>query len=233
MSEQTQPGSAHQSSSQLHRARVDYRVGELERDDLADDPFTQFDLWLREAIEGEIEEANAMSIATVDECGNPALRTVLLRGVRDGQFVFFTNYEGAKGRHIAQNSNVALLFHWQPMHRQVSVRGIASRVSSKETAEYFATRPRESRIGAWASRQSTVITNRSVLDEAVAFYTEKFASLDDDAIPVPPWWGGYEVKPTEVEFWQGRSNRLHDRFLYRLADVSGVSPAWSLARLSP
>jgi pyridoxamine 5'-phosphate oxidase len=198
----------------------------LERENLHADPMVQFEHWFRDACEAISMEPNAMSLATVDENGRPSTRTVLLKSFDEHGFVFYTNLESAKAAHIAGNPEVSLLFFWREFARQVSIRGTAEKIPTSETLKYFMTRPRGSQIGAWISAQSTVISSRSLLEAKFEEMKRKFA---DKEVPLPSFWGGYSVKPVEIEFWQGRANRLHDRFLYVLADDG----AWSVRRLAP
>jgi len=198
----------------------------LEREDLDDDPIRQFEVWFRAACDSDQLDPNAMSLATVDAAGRPASRTVLLKYFDAVGLVFFTNLSSSKSAQIASNANVSLLFFWPTLARQVSIRGTAARISNKETLRYFVTRPRGSQIGAWVSMQSSVITTRSILEAKFDEMKRKFA---DKEVPLPSFWGGYRVTPCELEFWQGRRNRLHDRFLYSLDDDS----SWDIERLSP
>jgi len=198
----------------------------LTRQALDPDPFRQFQDWFEAAIATGIPEPNGMSLATVDESGQPWLRTVLLKLYDQRGFVFFTNYESRKSRHIGTNPQVALLLPWVALARQVKINGRAKRIPSRESLAYFLTRPRGSQIGAWASPQSQVIHSRSLLDEKVEQVKRKFAQGE---IPLPDFWGGYRVVPHRIEFWQGRDSRLHDRFAYSLEADGG----WSIARLAP
>ena len=198
----------------------------LTRQALDPDPFRQFQDWFEAAIATGIPEPNGMSLATVDESGQPWLRTVLLKLYDQRGFVFFTTYESRKSRHIGTNPQVALLLPWVALARQVKINGRAERIPSRESLAYFLTRPRGSQIGAWASPQSQVIHSRSLLDEKVEQVKRKFAQGE---IPLPDFWGGYRVVPHRIEFWQGRDSRLHDRFAYSLEADGG----WSIARLAP
>jgi len=198
----------------------------LSLEDLDPNPFKQFQYWFEQVIDTGIAEPNAMSLSTVDETGQPWLRTVLLKLYDERGFVFFTNYESRKSIQIANNPRVALLFPWVGLARQVLITGQASRIPTSESLRYFATRPRGSQIGAWASPQSQVISSRSLLDIKIAEMTRKFAN---GQIPLPDFWGGYRVEPDMIEFWQGRDSRLHDRFRYQL-DANGE---WLIDRLAP
>jgi len=197
----------------------------LEREELDDDPIRQFEQWFREACEAELLEPNAMSIATVDAEGRPCSRMVLLKYFDERGLVFFTNLESKKATHIKVNGNVSLLFFWPEFGRQIGIRGTATRVPRRETLRYFITRPRGSQIGAWVSAQSTIISSRSLLELKFEEMKHKFAEKE---IPLPPFWGGFRVTPREYEFWQGRSNRLHDRFLY-----TKQRRGWAIERLAP
>lgn len=211
---------------QLEEMRRNYAARSLDLPDLDANPFAQFDRWMREAIETQVIEPNAMTLATADGTGRPAVRTVLLKGFDERGFVFYSNYESAKARDLAANSKVALLFPWLALERQVSARGIAQKISAAESLKYFLSRPRESQIGAWASRQSEVISTRALLETKFAEMEARFAN---GGIPLPDQWGGYRVTPQSFEFWQGRPNRLHDRFKYTLQEDG----SWAIARLMP
>jgi pyridoxamine 5'-phosphate oxidase len=228
----------HQERPDLGALRREYGDRGLDTPDLAPDPIEMFRRWLDAAVASGLHEPNAMVVATVSPEGRPSARLVLLKGLDERGFVFFTNYESRKGREIEANPAVSLLFPWHDLQRQVRVEGRASRVSREETDAYFAVRPRESQLGAWASPQSQVVASRSSLDERYGGVLAQFAGLD--AVPVPPQWGGYRVAPEEVEFWQGRKGRMHDRLVYRRPDVepereSGpdLHAPWTVQRLAP
>lgn len=205
--------------------RKQYAGKPLNRNGLKGSPFSQFDQWMQEALQSGVPEPNAMTLATVGREGMPDVRIVLLRGYDEEGFRFFTNYTSKKAVELGQSPKAALHFFWEPLHRQVRLRGTITRTSGEVSDTYFASRPREHQIGAWASDQSAAISSRSTLEEAVKYYTEKF---DGSEIPRPDFWGGYQLIPTEVEFWQGRESRLHDRFLYRLE-----GEGWLIERLAP
>ena len=194
--------------------------------DLLPNPLEQFARWLEEARAAGLELPEAMTLATADGDGRPSARMVLLKGADADGFRFFTNTESRKARELAENPGAALVFHW-PLEprRQVTVAGTVEPLSRDESDAYYRTRPLGSRLGAWASRQSTVVPDRDALDRA---YAEAAAAYGDDP-PLPPWWGGYLLRPTRFEFWQNRANRLHDRFRYSL----GPDGAWALERLAP
>ncbi|NLX19641.1 MAG: pyridoxamine 5'-phosphate oxidase [Desulfobulbus sp.] len=205
--------------------RKDYTNPVLSRETLAADPFDQFERWFHEACESGLPEPNAMALATVGADGQPTLRTVLLKLFdRDG-FVFFTNYQSRKAVQISENNQVALLFPWIKQARQVTVTGVASKVSVAESAQYFATRPRNSQLGAWISKQSSILSSRRLLMMELEKMKTKFLQ---GKIPLPDFWGGYRVRPTSIEFWQGQTSRLHDRFLY-----TRENGGWRIERLAP
>lgn len=197
----------------------------LSQEALEPDPVVQFQQWFTAAIDSGIPEPNAMTLATVDATGQPSARTVLLKLYDTQGFVFFTNYESDKARQIAGNPKVALLFPWVALGRQVRISGHAGKIPLHESARYFATRPRGSQIGAWASPQSQVITTRSLLEARVEEMKTKFAHGE---IPLPDFWGGYRVAPDNIEFWQARDSRLHDRFVY-----SRAATGWQVERRAP
>ena len=188
-------------------------------------PFVQFHQWFQEAYKAQLPDPTAMVLATATSEGKPSARVVLLKSYDERGFVFFTNYEGRKSSELSENPNAALLFYWGPLERQVRIEGSVEKTSRQESEEYFKTRPVESRLGAWASRQSSVIPGRSDLERKVADLKGLYANRE---IPLPPFWGGFRVEPRAFEFWQGRENRLHDRIRYSL--LGGV---WVIERLSP
>lgn len=206
--------------------RREYCLAGLRRRDLELEPIAQFKKWFEQARAAEILEPNAMTLATVDDQGQPSARTVLLKEVDERGFVFFTNYESRKGRELAGNPKAALNIFWGGLERQVCVRGVVSKVSREESEAYFAVRPPGSQLGAWVSKQSSVVDNRDFLERRLEEVTAEFAG---QKTPTPPYWGGYALAPSAVEFWQGRPNRLHDRFQYRKNAVGD----WVIERLSP
>jgi pyridoxamine 5'-phosphate oxidase len=212
----------------LGRLRREYGDRGLDTPDLADDPIAMFRRWFDETVTAGLHEPNAMVVATVSGDGRPSARLVLLKGLDERGFVFYTNLDSRKGAEIAANPAVSLLFPWHDLQRQVRVEGLAWRVSAEESEAYFAARPRESQLGAWASPQSQVVSSRSALDERYGGVLARFA--DVDAVPLPPFWGGIRVAPEAVEFWQGRKGRMHDRLLYRRG---AGQPGWTVQRLAP
>lgn len=208
--------------------RSDYAVERgLSRADLAPDWYTQFDRWFANAVGAGLPEPNAMIVATADAAGRPSGRTVLLKGYDERGLVFFTNYGSRKGTEALANPYASLVFPWFPMFRQVVVCGAVEPVDRTETEEYFASRPRGSRLGAWASPQSRVLPDRETLDTGFRAVADRFGA--EGPVPPPPYWGGLRVVPETVEFWQGRTSRLHDRLRYRRGDEQG----WIIERLAP
>lgn len=209
----------------LEDNRREYDYGKLSRESLADDPFVQFTLWMDQAIQAKIQDPTAMSIATVDAEGKPWQRMVLLKGFDAKGFVFYTNLGSRKAQEIDNHAQVSLLFPWLQMDRQIIVGGQAEPLSAAEIERYFLSRPRESQLAAWASKQSSPIASRQVLDDQFEQVKREFS---DGEVPLPDFWGGYRVVPNEIEFWQGGESRLHDRFSYRLDGDN-----WDITRLSP
>ncbi len=206
--------------------RKDYKLKTLDEQDVDASPIKQFKAWWAEAEAARIDEVNAMALSTVDAQKIPHCRIVLLKGVDDNGFIFYTNYESEKAQNIAANTHVSLLFFWKELERQVRITGLAEKVSAAESDEYFNSRPPGSRIGAWASPQSTVIPSREMLDKSVSEIEKRFAGK---TIERPPHWGGYRVIPSGIEFWQGRPSRLHDRIKYTLREDG----SWKINRLAP
>lgn len=205
--------------------REEYRREVLSKETLNADPMEQFKYWFGQARESEIREPNALVLATVDTEGQPWTRTVLLKKIDDRGLIFFTNFESRKARHIRTNARVSALFLWLGLERQISINGTAEKIPAAESLAYFITRPLGSRLGAWTSQQSSVIKSRSLLEAKLDEMKRKFA---DGKIPLPSFWGGYRIVPDSYEFWQGRQNRLHDRFMY-----SKSGDSWSIERLQP
>ena len=205
--------------------RREYSSRALNEADADTDPIRQFSMWFAEAVKAELLDANAMTLATVSPAGEPAARIVLLKGFDDSGFVFFTNYESAKGRDLAAHPRACLLFFWRELERQVRITGAIEKVAEAESEEYFHSRPFESQVGAWASAQSTTVASRALLD---ARYAKLKADYAGRVVPLPPFWGGYRVTANSMEFWQGRTSRLHDRLLYTREYGS-----WKRSRLSP
>ena len=210
----------------IAQLRKDYTLHSLNEDDVADSPITQFQRWWEDAEKSEILEMNAMTLATVGHDGMPEARTVLVKAFDENGFVFFTNYNTAKSKQLDFNVNCCLLFFWKELERQVRINGIAEKISTKESIEYFDSRPDGSKIGAWASPQSLVVAGKAWLKETFEYYAERFKH---GHIPKPPHWGGYRVKPVRMEFWQGRPSRMHDRILYTQSEAGG----WKTERLAP
>src|SRR4051812_5144704 len=205
--------------------RREYTLAGLRRADLDPDPISQFQKWFTQAMQAEIVEPNAMTLATVNADGQPSTRIVLLKGVDARGFSFFTNYESRKGRELENNPKAALTFFWVGLERQVSICGSVTKLPRAESEAYFAVRPLGSQRGAWVSKQSRVVENREFLEKRLSEVESQYGTK----VPTPPYWGGYVLNPISVEFWQGRPNRLHDRFLYR----KNESGTWTIERLSP
>jgi pyridoxamine-phosphate oxidase len=214
-----------QKEMNFRNLRQEYANPPLTREMMVPDPFDQFTAWFNEACAVGLAEPNAMTLATVDTEGRPTLRTVLLKFFDRNGFVFFTNYQSRKARQIKGNRMVALLFPWVEMARQVAVTGSAEKISMAESARYFASRPRSSQLGAWISRQSSVLSSRNLLMMELERMKDKFRKGE---VPLPDFWGGYRVCPDSIEFWQGQASRLHDRFLY-----TRIGEGWAIERLAP
>lgn len=213
--------------SSIADLRQNYTLAGLDLTDVDPDPIAQFDVWFQQALDGDIIEPNAMTLATATPEGKPSARIVLLKGFSDRGFVFYTNYESLKGQQLIVNPYAALVFLWDKLERQVRIEGKVEQLSSEESDEYFYSRPRASQLGAWASEQSRVIANREELERNLAELEAQYA--DSEVIPRPPHWGGFRVIPQQIEFWQGRPSRLHDRLVYCLQDDG----SWQIERLSP
>lgn len=205
--------------------RTDYSLAELNEQTVGDDPVVVFNKWFDDALNAQADEVNAMVMASVDKDHKPHARIVLLKGVEDNGFIFFTNYNSAKGTEVSANDHVALVFFWKELERQVRIEGTISKIATADSEAYFKSRPVGSQIGAWSSPQSSVINDRSVLEENYKNYTEQYG----EDVPLPPHWGGYKVSPERIEFWQGRPSRMHDRILFTLGD----NGEWSKCRLAP
>jgi pyridoxamine 5'-phosphate oxidase len=210
----------------LSDLRREYTLAGLKESDLDSNPLKQFDKWFQQALAAGLPEPNAMTLATATLDGKPSARIVLLKGLDERGFVFFTNYESQKGRELSANPQAALVCYWIELERQVRINGRVSCVSVEESEEYFRSRPLGSQLGAWASRQSEVVGGRKILEDRLEALTHEYQSKP---IPLPPYWGGYRVAPETIEFWQGRPNRLHDRLRYTLQSNS----QWLIERLSP
>ncbi len=206
--------------------RTDYTKATLEINSVDKNPFNQFEKWFKQAIESKALEPNAMNLATLSENGRPTSRMVLLKGIENAQFIFYTNYQSQKGKELELNPACALNFFWPELERQVRIEGVVNRVSGEASDAYFQSRPRDSQVGAWASPQSALINERSILEERIKQIEEKYKDLK--VLPRPKQWGGYGVTPFEIEFWQGRPSRLHDRIVYTLVDDQ-----WKINRLAP
>lgn len=207
--------------------RRDYMLQSFDESAAAADPFVQFSAWWEEATNASIDEVNAMTLSTVTNKGKPASRIVLLKGYTDEGFIFFTNYNSSKGLEMANNHHVSLLFFWKELERQVRIEGVVQKIAPAESDAYFLSRPAGSRIGAWVSPQSQVIPNRAFLEDNFKQVSEKYP--DESLVPRPAHWGGYIVRPEAMEFWQGRSSRLHDRLKYTI----GANGNWLRERLAP
>ncbi|MCA0239079.1 MAG: pyridoxamine 5'-phosphate oxidase [Bacteroidetes bacterium] len=213
-------------STDISTLRKNYAREALSESDVSSSPLVQFDRWFQEALDAQLTEPNAMTLATATRDGHPSARTVLLKGVDKEGFVFFTNYESRKGQELADNPQAALLFTWLELERQVRIEGMIERISAEASEAYFQSRPKGSQIGAWVSPQSRVIPGREVLEAKQQALEAEYAHAE--VLPRPTFWGGYRLLPDTVEFWQGRPSRLHDRILYRR-----FAGAWKIERLAP
>ncbi len=212
--------------NELHALRTEYAKASLDIASVSKDPFQQFEKWLTEAINAGVKEANAMCLATIGADGRPSQRIVLLKGVEEKKFLFYTNYQSKKGIHLAANPICALNFFWPDLERQVRIEGVVERVSAEKSTEYFQSRPRGSQLGAWVSPQSAAIKDRQLLENRLKEIESKFEGVEK--LPKPQQWGGYAVDPLMFEFWQGRPSRLHDRI-----EFVKVENDWSINRLAP
>jgi pyridoxamine 5'-phosphate oxidase len=210
----------------LAEIRKEYSIASLDTTNVSNDPIDQFNKWFDEAIKAEVLEPNAMSLATVSNDNRPSCRIVLLKGIEENKFLFYTNYQSHKGKELENNPVCALTFFWPELERQVRIEGIAGRVAENKSIEYFQSRPLASQVGAWASPQSSIIQNRIILEDRVKQIEKRFEG--NKVLPKPHQWGGYEVDPLLIEFWQGRESRLHDRLEYVKVDGS-----WKAHRLAP
>lgn len=218
--------SGHHQATNLADMRQDYRLAELDETTLAADPLSQFDAWFKQAIESGVIEPNAMSLATATPNGETSIRTVLCKGIDREGFLFFTNLESTKGRQLAANPQCSAVFPWLKLERQVIINGRAEKLGVAEVLKYFATRPFDSRVAAWTSQQSSIVTTRKLLEMKFAEMKRKFAGGE---VPVPSFWGGFRIIPRTIEFWQGRPSRMHDRMQYSRTPDGG----WKIERLAP
>lgn len=210
----------------LSEIRTEYSKSTLDTSSVSADPIKQFEKWFEEVLDSKALEPNAMTLSTLSEGGTPTSRIVLLKGVEGGQFVFYTNYQSQKGKELEKNPACSLNFFWPELERQVRIEGVAQRVSPASSDAYFQSRPRPSQIGAWASPQSSLIKDRLILEQRVLEIEKRFKDLK--VLPRPKQWGGFAITPMEIEFWQGRPNRLHDRIVYTFIDKQ-----WKINRLAP
>jgi pyridoxamine 5'-phosphate oxidase len=212
--------------SEIASIRQEYLMASLSEHEVDQNPVIQFQQWFQQAVNASIEDVNAMTLSTVNSNHLPKSRIVLLKGVYDQQFIFYTNYQSQKGQQMENNPHVALDFYWKELQRQVRIEGSITKTSEQDSIDYFHTRPTDSQLSAWASQQSELLESREVLEARFSELQQKFG---DGVIPKPPHWGGYAVNPTYIEFWQGRANRLHDRICYRKVE----GDRWQMFRLNP
>jgi pyridoxamine 5'-phosphate oxidase len=210
----------------LASIRKDYTRSSLDIASIDHDPVSQFKKWLNEALKAKVLEPNAMNLATLSESGRPTSRIVLLKGIENNQFLFYTNYQSQKGKELDKHPECALNFFWPELERQIRIEGIAQRVGTQVSDEYFQSRPRPSQVGAWASPQSSIIKDRDILEKRVDEIEKRFEGKE--VLPRPKQWGGFAIEPFEIEFWQGRASRLHDRILFVKVDN-----VWTINRLAP
>ncbi|MFN5793812.1 MAG: pyridoxamine 5'-phosphate oxidase [Bacteroidota bacterium] len=213
------------TSKEINKLRLEYSKEILDEKMVNSNPIVQFDLWMKEALNADIPEPHAMNVSTVSKEGKPSSRIVLLRNFSENGFVFYTNYNSKKGNDISENNSAAINFFWPQLERQIRIEGKLQKVDSKISDEYFASRPHDSQLGAWASNQSEVLKNRQELEEKFAALEKKFAGIN---VPRPEHWGGYCLVPDSIEFWQGRPSRIHDRIKF-----TTVNNEWKIERLSP
>jgi len=213
-------------AKKLSSIRRDYKKLKLDRKHVASDPFVQFEKWMEEALKSDLPEPTAMILSTVSRDGTPSSRVVLLKGVSDGSLFFYTNYESEKGRNLSENPKAAITFFWPELERQINIKGEVQKTEGEVSDEYYSSRPRKSQLGAWASEQGKELSSREELIKKFMVLSLKYVGRK---VPRPPFWGGYALKPSTFEFWQGRPNRLHDRVQYLKNDQGD----WYLRRLSP
>lgn len=214
-------------NKEIEQLREDYAMGALDIKDVMANPMEQFEKWIKEAMNAELPEPNAMILATVDENQQPSARVLLLKGIEEDGFIFYTNYQSNKAKDMGANPKVAMTFNWLELQRQVRIEGTVTKLDEDRSLEYFQSRPRGSQIGAWASPQSQVIPDREVLVKAVDKLEKEYNGFEK--LPKPPHWGGYILKPSKIEFWQGRRSRLHDRIVFSMC----CEKEWKVERLAP